>query len=125
MSNCNDYQEVLVIDGYEFLATSYINGQCRHIWVNKNLRANDKPNAVKTYGVSDNFGYIYGLTKQNAENIFSGSFPINIMPIADKPKSDLENIEVTLTELEKNLKIILKRSLVYVGDFFLKQGDKF
>jgi hypothetical protein len=80
---------------------------CRHVY--KKMDPIDPLEEV-TYAFSDNTGnWCIGLTKSEANAKFDKSIFTH--------KTQLEDIDQTLKELEKNLKIISVRALSYVSDY--------
>lgn len=104
MSQCNDTQEVLQSMGYKLIKSLYVGAKpgadCRHIYRNDDQK----------YAYSDITGAFYvDLERYEADKRFNAA--------VITPKPQLEDIDQTLKELEKNLKIISVRALSYISDY--------
>ena len=112
LSKCDVATADLKTEGYEMLATVFTKGSCRHIHRKGFL-----------YAVSDITGHSRkNITEAEAWRLFNAvTLKINPDP---QPKSNLEDIDATLKELEDNLKIISVRILSYISDFIDKRIER-
>lgn len=117
MTKCDAAQKTLYSLGYKLIKSLYVGTapgkQCRHTY--KGVDIND----IETFAYSDHEGNWYvGLTRAEADKRF------NAAVIKPKITPDIEDIDATLQELEKNLKIIAVRLLSAVSDFVDKRIER-
>ena len=109
MSKCSDTQEILQGLDYKLIKTLFVGSNCCHMYRDSNNR----------YAYSDITGAFYvDLDRHEADKRFHEAV------IKPKITPDIEDIDVTLQELEKNLKIIAVRLLSAVSDFVDKRIER-
>ena len=112
MRECDKAINILTKSGYKIVASLYHEGKCRHLF-----KAPEGMWAVSYLGIT-----MEGIDESRAWFLFN-----NTKTTDDHIKNDhtqLEDIDATLQELEKNLKIIAVRLLSAVSDFVDKRIER-